>query len=581
MSTIVTFNGSSYTVPATGDSSWGTNVSNYLIALATGSLQKTGGTFTLTAETDFGATYGLKSAYYKSRGTNPSSTGVIRLANTESISWRNAANNADIALKVNASNFLEYAGTAIITSGNITNADISASAAIAYSKLNLSGSIVNADISASAAIAYSKLNLATSLVNADISASAAIAYSKLAALTASRAVVTDGSGVLTVATTTATEIGYVNGVTSAIQTQLDAKVAKSTFTTKGDILVATGSATPARLAVGLDGQLPYADSSQSSNILWATPPSSNTQITNLGLAVSVAANAVTFALKQNDGASNPTSGLGAVSVGMRSSTATSGLYNLRSVTSSLSLTVSSGSTLGQVSNKPARVYIYLIDNSGTLELAVSQTLYHENQFISTTAEGGAGAADSGVTAYSTTARSNVPFRLIGFWDNTQTTAGTWTSAGSKLQVGDYGTLTGETVCALYTGAGPTGTLTSAYNVTTYGTVVKDTHSAYSSGTYTVPISGLYTIAATNRQLATYSLGKLAIIAIFIDGTQKYTNIQEAAAAVAGLHPSVTVNSVYLTAGQTVDVRSYNDATTPTFAAVANQNYFSITKIGNY
>jgi hypothetical protein len=61
----------------------------------------------------------------------------------------------------------------------IINADISASAAIAYSKLNLASSIVNADISASAAIAYSKLNLGSSIVNADISASAAIAYSKL------------------------------------------------------------------------------------------------------------------------------------------------------------------------------------------------------------------------------------------------------------------------------------------------------------------------------------------------------------------------------------------------------------------
>jgi len=42
------------------------------------------------------------------------------------------------------------------------------------------GAIVNADINASAAIAYSKLNLATSIVNGDISASAAIALSKLA-----------------------------------------------------------------------------------------------------------------------------------------------------------------------------------------------------------------------------------------------------------------------------------------------------------------------------------------------------------------------------------------------------------------
>lgn len=45
-------------------------------------------------------------------------------------------------------------------------------------------------------------------------------------LTASRALVSDGSGKVAVATTTSTEIGYVNGVTSAIQTQLDAKQPK-------------------------------------------------------------------------------------------------------------------------------------------------------------------------------------------------------------------------------------------------------------------------------------------------------------------------------------------------------------------
>jgi hypothetical protein len=66
-----------------------------------------------------------------------------------------------------------------ILNSTIANADISSSAAIAYSKLNLATSIANADISSSAAIAYSKLNLATSIANADVSSSAAIAYSKL------------------------------------------------------------------------------------------------------------------------------------------------------------------------------------------------------------------------------------------------------------------------------------------------------------------------------------------------------------------------------------------------------------------
>lgn len=55
--------------------------------------------------------------------------------------------------------------------GNITNANISASAAITYSKLSLTGGIVNADINAAAAIAYSKLTgVAASGANSDITA---------------------------------------------------------------------------------------------------------------------------------------------------------------------------------------------------------------------------------------------------------------------------------------------------------------------------------------------------------------------------------------------------------------------------
>lgn len=62
------------------------------------------------------------------------------------------------------------------------------------------------------------------IVNTDINASAAIALSKLAALTNARALVSDGSGVISVSAVTSTELGYVSGVTSAIQTQLNDKI---------------------------------------------------------------------------------------------------------------------------------------------------------------------------------------------------------------------------------------------------------------------------------------------------------------------------------------------------------------------
>jgi len=51
----------------------------------------------------------------------------------------------------------------------------------------------------------------------------------LAALTASRAIVSDASGFISAATTTSTEIGYVNGVTSGIQAQLNLRPLETFF----------------------------------------------------------------------------------------------------------------------------------------------------------------------------------------------------------------------------------------------------------------------------------------------------------------------------------------------------------------
>ena len=69
---------------------------------------------------------------------------------------------------------------------------------------------------------------------------------------------------------TSTELGYVDGVTSAIQTQLDAKTAKSTLTTTGDIYYASAANTPARLGIGTASQL-LAVNSGATAPEWVTP----------------------------------------------------------------------------------------------------------------------------------------------------------------------------------------------------------------------------------------------------------------------------------------------------------------------
>ena len=65
------------------------------------------------------------------------------------------------------------------------------------------------------------------VVNASVASGAAIAFSKMADLTASRALVSDGSGDVSVSAVTSTEAGYLDGVTSAIQTQMDTKSTKA------------------------------------------------------------------------------------------------------------------------------------------------------------------------------------------------------------------------------------------------------------------------------------------------------------------------------------------------------------------
>lgn len=155
--------------------------------------------------------------------------------------------------------------------------------------------IVNADVSAAAAIAYSKLNLTGSIVNADVSVSAAIAFSKLAALTSANILVGSAGNVATAVAVTG-DISLTNGGVTAYSgtvpllkggTGTAAASANAAFnalsplTTKGDVL--TFSTVNARLGVGSDGQVLTADAAQTLGIKWATPTTGT--VTSVALAV--------------------------------------------------------------------------------------------------------------------------------------------------------------------------------------------------------------------------------------------------------------------------------------------------------
>tara|TARA_R100001530_G_scaffold3820_4_gene5498 strand:+ start:2538 stop:3503 length:966 start_codon:yes stop_codon:yes gene_type:complete len=146
------------------------------------------------------------------------------LDETTTVSLDDLDEFSDLAVATNAGDIFITDGTSFINkpvSGDATIATTGAltigTGAVNSSKI-LNDTIVNADINSSAAIAYSKLSLGNSIVSSDITTgtivdgdingSAGIAATKI------------GGGSIS-----NTEFGYLNGVTSGIQTQIDGIVA--------------------------------------------------------------------------------------------------------------------------------------------------------------------------------------------------------------------------------------------------------------------------------------------------------------------------------------------------------------------
>jgi len=213
MSILVPFNGSTYIIPTPNEIGWGTNLDNYFVAIAQGCLQNIGGSFTLSAETDFGGAFGLKSLYYKSRSTNPASTGPIRLANNvDGIYWRDSTNMGDHVLTVSNADVLTFDGVPLSTGGSGTVSPGLANTLAYYpSSSNLVDSLTA--ITASKALVSDSNGLPVASLTTDTEVGA------IHGLTASKALETDGAGLITTSAVTSTELGYVSGVTSSIQNQ--------------------------------------------------------------------------------------------------------------------------------------------------------------------------------------------------------------------------------------------------------------------------------------------------------------------------------------------------------------------------
>lgn len=126
----VTINGTVYAFPETGEEDWGDVVTSWAVAVSSGLLQKSGGSFILTAEVDFGTNFGIKLPYIKDDAATIAAAGFIRLPNNRvagDLAWRNNADTGDLQLYTDASDDLIFNqnGTPInisaASSGNVTS----------------------------------------------------------------------------------------------------------------------------------------------------------------------------------------------------------------------------------------------------------------------------------------------------------------------------------------------------------------------------------------------------------------------------------------------------------------------------
>lgn len=137
----------------------------------------------------------------------------------------------------------------------------------------------------------------------------------------------------------------------------------------------------------------------------------------------------------------------------------------------------------------------------------------------------------------------------------------------------------DNVAAFYKGVA-SGTLNSSANNVTLATVVLDTHLAYSAGTYTVPVSGVYAIACGFEGTATTTNYMLAVININSGSVFIVGGYRGASTSVSTLG-AVSIPCYPLKAGDTVKMQSETNGTGGSFTSDFGNatNFFSIVRIG--
>jgi len=239
--------------------------------------------------------------------------------------------------------------------------------------------------------------------------------------------------------------------------------------------------------------------------------------TNLSLSTSISTGALTIALKDRSGA-DPSPG-SPVRVAMRDPVATDGSYIIRSISAALSITIPSTAELGFRDSQDHFVFVYLVDNSGTISMAVTSSGLIDDTILQTVAAIGVGSDDDGLYG---TALAPKPVRLIGRLRVNNPTTGTWTDP-DKITVGNYLTTGAEVFPMIdYSATGTTSIPSSPDTILDFGSQNTDTHSAVTTGVSWVwgcTLSGRYQFSChTITESIAWAVGNVWVNRLYKDGS---------------------------------------------------------------
>jgi len=168
------------------------------------------------------------------------SNAAVAASNTSSVESRRVANIAGAVSTITTGNLT--ASRALVSDGSgkvaalasVTSTELAFLDATSSVQTQLDTKIATTAAASNDFITFTRLDANVNVVSSNASAvetkrvaniAGAVSTITTGNLTASRAVVSDGSGKVAVSDVTATEVGYLDGVSSAIQTQLNAKQA--------------------------------------------------------------------------------------------------------------------------------------------------------------------------------------------------------------------------------------------------------------------------------------------------------------------------------------------------------------------